>query len=377
VATTLGTALPAWAESSPGQSAGKTLILIELKGGNDGLNTIVPYSDPTYYKARPKLAIARDKVVQLTERAGLHPALEPLMPGWQAGEMAIVQGLGYPQPNRSHFRSIAIWESGSSSSEVLTDGWLLPLLSGERTSAPTDAVVLGSSSGPVAGPGVRVISVGRPGLLKQLSKLPERKATHHNSPALAHVLNVEEQSRQAALQLRRKMSGSPEIKTKFPNDRFGRSMQLAATVIAAGLDIPLIKLELSGFDTHTQQLGTHQRLLQQLAEGVAALRSALIDQNMWDKTLVMTYSEFGRRVAENGSAGTDHGTAAPHILWGGSVKGGLYGKAPSLTRLESGDLRFTTDYRSLYQTVGRDWFGKADYTLPGGGFGQVGCLNRV
>jgi uncharacterized protein (DUF1501 family) len=379
VAGVLGAAtLPrAWAGPISDQAAGRTLLLIELKGGNDGLNTLIPYTDAAYYKARPKLAIPRDRQLQLSDRLALHPALEPLLPGWQAGQMAVVQGLGYPQPNRSHFRSIDIWETGSGSAEVLSDGWLLPILSGYQTSAPADALVLGRGSGPVYGPGLRVINVGRPGLLKQLSKLPERTGSHYNSPALAHVLSVEEQSRQAALQLRRRLSGTPNIKQAFPQTRFGKSMQLAANVITAGLDIPLIKLELDGFDTHIQQAVSHHKLLQQLAESVAALRSALMEQGAWDRTLVMTYSEFGRRVAENGSGGTDHGTAAPHLLWGGQVKGGIYGQAPSLTNLDAGDLRFTTDYRSLYQTVARDWFGKVGYALPGGGFGHIGCLKMA
>ena len=363
----------AWAGSVPA----KTLVLIELKGGNDGLNTLVPYTDSTYYRLRPRLAIPRDRQLQLTDRFGLHPALEPLMPGWKRGEMAVVHGLGYPQPNRSHFRSIEIWESGSGSEEIINTGWLSPLLSGYQSAAPADAVVLGSGSGPVAGAGVRTIHVARPGLLKQLSKLPKRRATDYASPALAHVLEVEEQGRQAALQLRRKLKRAPAMQQGFPQDQFGKSMQMTASVIAAGLDIPLIKLELNGFDTHTQQAGTHQRLLQQLAKSVAALRASLIKQGAWDRTLIMTYSEFGRRVAENGNGGTDHGTAAPHFLWGGKVRGGLYGETPSLGSLDKGDLRHTTDYRSLYQTVARDWFGSADYKLPGGRFEHINCLKKA
>lgn len=363
----------AWAGSTPA----KALVLIELKGGNDGLNTLVPFADPTYYRLRPRLAIPRDKQLQLTDHFGLHPALESLMDGWKAGEMAVVQGLGYPQPNRSHFRSIEIWDSGSGSAEIINTGWLSPLLTGYQSSAPTDAVVLGSGSGPVAGAGVRVIHAARPGLIKQLSKLPKRRAVDYSRPALAHVLKVEEQGRQAALQLRRKLKRSPAIQQSFPQTQFGKSMKMAASVITAGLDIPLIKLELNGFDTHTQQAGTHQQLLQQLAQGVAALRTALIKHGAWDRTLVMTYSEFGRRVAENGNAGTDHGTAAPHFLWGGKVKGGLYGEAPSLKNLDNGDLRYTSDYRSLYQTVARDWFGKSNYSLPGGSFSHIDFLKRV
>jgi uncharacterized protein (DUF1501 family) len=355
----------------------KTLVLIELKGGNDGLNTLVPFTDSTYYRLRPRLAVPRDKQLQLTDRFGLHPALESLMPSWDGGEMAVIQGLGYPQPNRSHFRSIEIWDSGSGSEEIISTGWLSPLLTGYQSSAPTDAVVMSSGSGPVAGAGVRVIHAARPNLIKQLSKLPKRRAVDNSRPALAHVLKVEEQGRQAALQLRRKLKRAPTIQQNFPQGEFGESMQTAAKVITAGLDIPLIKLELNGFDTHTQQAGTHQQLLQQLSQGVAALRSALIKQGLWDRTLIMSYSEFGRRVAENGNGGTDHGTAAPHFLWGGKVKGGLYGAMPLLSDLDSGDLRYTIDYRSLYQTVARDWFGNADYKLPGGRFADIDCLKTV
>jgi len=382
-----GTLLPAPSRAAPRAAAmpdrtrDRTLVLVELKGGNDGLDTLIPFRDPDYYRLRPRLAVAKDQVLPLADDQGLHPGLEPLMPLWQAGEMAVIQGLGYPEPNRSHFRSIAIWETGSGSERVLTDGWLRPVLadhSGPWSRAspdvPADALVLGRSSGPVAGTGLRVIHIDRPGTMRTWMRAPARPPVASDSPALAHVLAVEAQSREAAAALARRIEQPIARMDAVPGGRFGRTLALTAAVVAAGLGIPVIKLELNGFDTHTNQAATRRRLLQDLAEGVAAMRKALIDKGAWDRVLVMTYSEFGRRAAENGSGGTDHGTAAPHFLWGGRVKGGLLGEAPSLRRLVGGDLVHTTDYRSLYQTVATGWLGDRDFALPGGRFSVLDCL---
>ncbi len=375
---------PSQGVRAAGQVPGRTLVLVELKGGNDGLNTLIPFRDAAYHRLRPRLAIAADQVLPLTDQQGLHPALKPLMPLWEAREMAVIQGLGYPEPNRSHFRSIAIWETGSGSGRVLTDGWLLPVLAGNRgrssvaaADVPADALVLGRSSGPVAGPGLRVIHIDRRGTMRRWIRAPDRPQRVTDSLALAHVLKVEAQSHQAAVELQRRLRRPVAPMEGFPDGRFGRALELAATVIAADPAIPVIKLELNGFDTHTNQAATHQRLLGELGEGVAAMRKALADKGAWDRALVMTYSEFGRRAAENGSGGTDHGTAAPHFLWGGRVKGGILGEAPALRRLEGGDLVYTTDYRSLYRTVATVWLGDRHPAPPGGSFPVLDCLRRA
>jgi uncharacterized protein (DUF1501 family) len=281
-------------------SGRKLLVLIELKGGNDGLNTVVPYADPLYYRLRPRVALSRDAVLPVSERAALHPALEPLMPLWQNGQLAIVQGLGYPQFNLSHFRATEIWDTASDARRYLRDGWVA------RAFARSDAgrvmrgggLVVGSAEhGPLAGAGCTV--------------------TTSVSSSIGAVLRAQRM-----------------------------------------LDAAVIRITLNGFDTHFNQRERHAALLAQFAQGIDALRASLVEFGLWNDTLVMTVSEFGRRPRENDTAGTEHGSSAPHFVTGGRVRGGLYGAPPSLSQLDgNGNLPMAVDFRRLYATVLRSWWG--------------------
>ena len=334
----------------------RLLVLVELKGGNDGLNTVVPFADPLYATLRPRIAIGRDQVLQLDERTGLHPSLEPLAPLWRGGELAVVQGVGYPRANLSHFRSIEIWETASKSDEFLQQGWLARAF----TMAPpprefaADAVVVGSSEmGPFAGSGARTIALSNTEQFLRQAKLAVPAGQSHN-PALSHILRVESDILQAASGL----NASRNFLTVFPDGAFGNAVRTAAQVAASPMPVAVIKLSLGSFDTHSGQLGTHARLLKELADGLVALKSALHEIGRWSETLVMTYAEFGRRPRENLSAGTDHGTANAHFLLGGYVKGGLYGQPPELNRLDgNGNLPFAVDFRDIYATVLERWWG--------------------
>ncbi|MBL0125725.1 MAG: DUF1501 domain-containing protein [Betaproteobacteria bacterium] len=341
------------------------LILIELKGANDGLNTVIPYADPAYASLRPRLAIARDQVLQLSEREGLHPALQPLMSMWDKKELAVVQGLGYPQPNLSHFRSIEIWDTASKSEEYLDAGWLartFALAPAPRNYA-ADGVVVGSSDmGPLSGQGVRTIALADTAQFLRNAKLAQANSDQRNA-ALKHILAVEAEIIHAAAKLNTNFA----FKTEFPRNAFGNQVRTAAQLVASKAGIASIRLTHAGFDTHANQLGTHANLLKDLAEGVAALKSALGELNRWDSTLIMTYAEFGRRPKENQSGGTDHGTANVHFLAGGRVKGGLFGEAPQLTRLDgNGNLPFAVDFRSMYATVIDKWWSGDSAQVLGG-----------
>lgn len=347
----------------PGGRYDRLLILIELKGGNDGLNTLIPYADAEYRRLRPCLAIAREQIVQLTESAGLHPALAGLKPLWDGGELAWVQGLGYPEPNLSHFRSIEIWDSASDSQEYLADGWLarqfkqLPppaSFAAEGVSVATDDL------GPLSG--ARAISLSDPAQFVNRARLVSESTATANG-ALAHILKVGGDIRTAAEGL----NSRAEFKVEFPRHRFGQSCQTVARV-AAGRNVAVLRISHGGFDTHANQLNSHERLLRELSEGLTALRAALIEQGLWERSLIMSYAEFGRRAQENGNGGSDHGTAAPHFALGGSVKGGLFGQAPSLARLEGGNLVHTVDFRSLYATVIERWWGADSQRVLGGRF---------
>ncbi len=347
----------------------RLLILIELKGGNDGLNTVVPYADENYYALRPRLAVRRDDVLQLDERTGLHPALKPLLPLWQARELAIVQGVGYPQPNLSHFRSIEIWDTASRSDEYLSEGWLGRLFAAQPAPAgfAADGVAVGGADlGPLAGTGARTIALSDPESFLRQARLANPAGAKRNA-ALAHILKVEADIVQAASQL----NAGTAFRTEFPRGPFGNAVRTAAQLAANGAGIAAIRISLGNFDTHQNQPGQHQRLLGELAEGIAALKSALVEIARWDSTLLMTYAEFGRRPQENNSMGTDHGTASAHFVAGGQVRGGLYGQAPQLGALEGGNLRHAVDFRSLYATAIERWWGADSARTLGGRFERL------
>ena len=338
----------------------KILVLIELQGGNDGLNTLIPYADPHYRKLGPKLAIHRDKVLTLNETIGLHPACTGLYDIWQENQLAIVQGLGYPSPNRSHFRSIEIWETASDSDEILQAGWLAPFLNGFGTSntATPSALVLGQDAGPLAGsPHNTVILSNMKRFLRQAKMLQELEKTSSN-PSLRHILSVQNSMQNAATGFARALENAPDSALPFPSTQLGRQLATVCRLIRNHSGVRVYKLGIGSFDTHANQKHKHAALLQELSDAVSAFSSAMQTAGWWENILVMTYSEFGRRARENGSRGTDHGTAAPHFVTGGLVRGGLYGETSSLSDLENDDLKFTVDFRSMYRTVQSDWLGE-------------------
>jgi uncharacterized protein (DUF1501 family) len=338
------------------QSSGyrRLLVLVELKGGNDGLNTVVPYTDDAYYRLRPRIGIRPDDVLQLDARTGLHPALKPLLPLWEARELAIVQGVGYPHPNLSHFRSIEIWDTASRSDQYLPEGWLARAFAGYPVPAQFAAggvAVGGADMGPLAG-GTRAIALTDPEVFLRQARLANPVGKGRNS-ALDHILRVEAGIVEAAARL----DAGVKFQTEFPRGPFGNAVRVAAQLAANPSGFAAIRLSLAGFDTHQNQPNVHQRLLGELAGGLVALKSALVEAKRWDSTLVMTYAEFGRRPQENNSNGTDHGTASAHFVAGGRVKGGLYGEAPRLAELDGGNLRHAVDFRSLYATALERWWG--------------------
>jgi len=348
-----------------GEPRRKLLVLVELKGGNDGLNTVIPYADPQYAALRPRLAIARDQVVQLTQSTGLHPALAPLKDLWDRRELAVLQGVGYPEPNLSHFRSIEIWDTASRSDEYLEQGWLARAfaLSPSPPDFAADGVVVGPNAmGPLSGKGARAIALSNPEQFLRNARLAHDEGTSSNA-ALAHILRVEHDVTLSAQRLR----AGRTFATEFPRTAFGASAGTAAQLAANEAGIAVVRVSLGSFDTHANQLATHANLLKQLAEGLVALRGALVEAGRWDATVVATYAEFGRRPRENQSGGTDHGTASAHLVLGGRVKGGLYGPAPALDRLDgNGNPPFAIDFRDYYATFLERWWGIDAHAVLGG-----------
>jgi len=334
------------------ERSGNTLILVELKGGNDGLNTVVPYSDPLYYEYRPSLGLKENEIVKINNELALHHSMEGLMPLWEKKQCAIILGIGYDNPNLSHFRSIEIWDTASESDEYVREGWLNSYFKSNKMSRQdafiARGLVLGGSSGPLALLPETLQIRNLKKFLRKSTKISTDSHANVTNRALKKLIDTENIIAQAAdnIKLHLKPLNAPN---GFPKNYFSNQLALAAQVIQSNLGIPVIKVSLRGFDTHARQKVTHARLLKQLTEGFVNLESALAATGHWQKTTIMTYSEFGRRPKENGSAGTDHGTAAPHFLLGGSVKGGLFGKQPQLAHLDSGNLKYTTHFKQLYK----------------------------
>jgi uncharacterized protein (DUF1501 family) len=348
----------------------RLLILLELRGGNDGLNTVVPVDDGRYFDLRPRIALLDDAVVAFDRSLTLHRSLAPLRPLWDAREMAVIEGVGYPQPNLSHFRSIEIWDTASASNEVLQQGWLARAARAEAFARfAADGVVIGAADlGPLAG-GARAISLSDPERFARQARLAKDGETEARG-ALAHVLQVESDVVHAAMQLRPDVT----LQTEFPRTAFGAAVQHAAA-IASTRKVPVIRVTLAGFDTHQNQVNTHAQLLHQIGEGVVALRAALQEVGLWDDTLVLTYSEFGRRPHENASGGTDHGTAGAMFAFGKRTNAGRLGAPPALARLDAnGNLPFAVDFRSVYATVLDNWFGLDSERVLGHRFAPVPLL---
>jgi uncharacterized protein (DUF1501 family) len=363
----------AFAAAPPGANYRNLLVLIELKGGNDGLNTLIPYTDTAYYALRPKIAIARDTVVQLSDRAGLHPSLAPLLPMWRERQLAVLQGVGYADPNLSHFRSIEIWDTASKPDEYLTDGWL----SRAFAAAPVprafaaDGVIIGSNDlGPLAGSGTRAVALANTDQFLRRARLASPAGESRNK-ALEHILKVEADIVQAAAHLDARYA----FKTEFPATGFGNAIKTASQVIANPGGVAVVRVTLSGFDTHGGQPATQARLLSEVAQGIVALKSALDELDRWNDTLVLTYAEFGRRPKENLSNGTDHGTANVHFALGGRVAGGFYGEAPALERLGGdGNTGYALDFRNVYATVLERWWNVPSAPALRSRFTPVGFL---
>ena len=330
------------------------LLLVELKGANDALNTLVPIDDDNYRKLRPNIALKTADTIALGDGFAMHKALKPLMKHWSAGEMAWLHGLGYSNPNRSHFRSIEIWESGSDSDDYDTEGWLSKLYT-TRTDHLT-GVVIGSDAGPMAGETLDTLVMEDAKSYEALAKRLKAVRAETSNNALSRILDVQNNVQQNAKSVIQTLNGGQSSKTTFPKNKFGQQLEQAAHLVRNDLGASIYKVELGSFDTHRGQLKSQDRLLKQLAQGLSAFAEEMKQHGQWDNVVVMTYSEFGRRASENKSGGTDHGTAAAHFVMGGRVRGGFHGAAPRLDQLDNnGDLIYTSDFKSLYNTVATQW----------------------
>ena len=334
------------AQQRPLAEGSGVLVILTMYGGNDGINTVIPYADNAYHDARPELAYAPNDVLNLDGRLGLNPALKGLAQQWNSRKLAIVRGVGYPQPDHSHFRSMDIWQTASPSEPVPT-GWIGRWLDATGND-PLRAVNIGSVLPPLA--------VGEKCTAAALSASEKPESADrfaatmdalgaddpNDTPAMAAVCDAYRATRTTDTTFSDiKPSGAK------PNALAGQ-LSMVASAIKAGVPTRVYAVNLGGFDTHADERGTQQRLLQTFDEAVTPFLQQMAGDRYGKNVVLMAYSEFGRRVKANASQGTDHGTAGPVFVAGTPVRGGFYGDEPSLTDLDHGDLKPTTDFRDVY-----------------------------
>ena len=337
--------------------SGRRLVLIELSGANDGLNTIIPNNDHRYRELRPNIGLDKSETISLSNDFGLHEAMKPMGRLWESGEMAVVHGLGYPGANRSHFKSIALWETGGDGTAAGRTGWLTEDVENMPGQDQLEAhgISLDGGMGIFSSPSGVWLSMTSAQQFMELTsdEVPKTKTENQALQMLldrAHTLNSSMES------ISKKLKKSYAREFRIEGGDLGAQFSRAILLINAGINSPILKVKIGGFDTHEGQPWRHRNRLRKLARAIEGFSKALKQINQWDNTLIMTYSEFGRRAAENYTEGTDHGTAAPHFLLGGSVKGGFWGVHPDLGNLNDGDMVFTMDYRSVYERILGDWF---------------------
>ncbi|MBU0655061.1 MAG: DUF1501 domain-containing protein [Gammaproteobacteria bacterium] len=343
--------LPEQAAATAGQ---RVLVLVRLAGGNDGLNTLIPYTDPLYYKLRPKIAVPRHRVLDIGQGVSLNPYLAALKPSWEAGEMAFIQGVGYPHTDLSHFRSCDIWETGTSVGEYSPDGWLAQVMPGYKQGL--HGIVIGESMGPLAGKDCHAIAMQSPQVFLSQVNMLDAIPVSRQTPALAHLTNVQNQLYNTGQQLSNKLKRSVPLGVNFATSDIGRDLESVAKMILSGVDAAVYVVTLDGFDTHSGQINMQSNLLNRLAGALNSFSTSMKKGGRWNDVLLVTYSEFGRRVQENHGGGTDHGSASVQLVMGGKVRGGIYGDAPRLNELDAGgNLHVTQDYRAVYGSLAQNW----------------------
>ena len=379
-----------------GQRAGsdpsRVLVLVVMGGGNDGLNTVIPYGQGTYYDARPTISVPQSQVLPLSGAMGLHPSLHSLLPFYQQGQLGIVQGVGYPNPVLSHFRSMAIWQSGQPDVEGTT-GWLGRYLDQTATRAddPLRAVAIGADVPLVLagqrGGGLALASVpsfnlqGDPGDPGDMAALRTALgALYADAPADAAygVLRADLTTAYGAVaEVQKAGQGyAPGAGVRYPASGFAQNLQLIVRLLAGGVRTQIFTVGLGGFDDHANEHASYAGLLADFSDALAAFQADLQAHGLAGRVLTVCFSEFGRRVRENASGGTDHGTAGPMFLLGGAVHGGLYGDAPNLGKLDpTGDLQYSIDFRNVFGTVVDRWLDGPAKAVFGGTYGGMDLLH--
>jgi len=384
------------------------LVVLQLAGGNDGMNTVIPYADDAYYKARPVIGIPKNTVIPLNDYVGLNPKLVGLKGLYDQGHLSIVQGVGYPNPNRSHFRSTEIWQTASDADVSLPDGWLGRYFDSCCKGAdPTVGVAIGNQvPQSFAAEEPTGVSFSRPEQYRwvdgdnsgasqnvyremnepemdpamldandggSVDSIPGAAAVSRHESTLEFLQRTAldaQMSSDKILSIAKKYPAS----VSYPRTALGDSLSLVGRMIAGGLATRVYYVSQGGYDTHTNETPTHTRLMGELNDALVAFAQDMTAQGNFGRVMVMSFSEFGRRVTQNASNGTDHGAAAPMFVMGGGVKAGLLGKYPSLDALNAGDLAYNVDFRSVYATVLDKWLRAPSKEVLGRQFPLMGLV---
>lgn len=391
----LGPSIPQFLAAASAQAAeskrsgDNVLVVVQLAGGNDGINTVVPYADPEYKKNRFALALDKGQLLKIDDHVGFHPSLKGLSGLLEKGRLSILQGIGYPNPDRSHFASMDIWHTARLEPTRRTEGWVGRYLdaNAKRDGRDTPCLHLGSERQPLAvlARDIRVPSVRSLDNFKielggdeALARAVSATATAQRA-AGNELLGFLKTSNEAALVSSKQVHDALkryDTPVAYPGSSLAEQLKLVAQLIDAGMSTRIYYLSLDGFDTHSDQGEAHAALLTEWGSAVGAFVEDLAHHGHADRVMVMSFSEFGRRVKENASAGTDHGAAAPMFLAGGKVKPGLIGKHPSMTDLDDGDLKFHTDFRQVYAGILEDWLGCDSAAILGKQFAKVPVLAK-
>jgi uncharacterized protein (DUF1501 family) len=383
-------------DGAPGRRRGRILVVVQLDGGNDGLNTVVPFRDDAYRRARPHLALPAAGLHRLNADLALHPSLAGLMQLHERRQLAVVQSVGYPNPNRSHFESMATWHTARLDPRRDTPGWLARCIDRNFAAAGGDAPALHVGEGvlpqALTGGGRHVPGIASPEQLRRRLGLPDRDEARRQRSALDEVGARQRGGPGSLLQFVERTSLVTYASSARLEDALrtggaaagypefyglARRLRLIAQLIKVGLDTAIYYTQLGGFDTHAGQLNTHANLLREVGDSLRAFLEDLDRAGECGRVLVLVFSEFGRRLEENGSGGTDHGTAAPVLLLGRGVQPGVHGPNPDLAHLDDGDPRFAVDFRRLYATALGHWLGCTAEPVLAGHFEPLPILQAA
>lgn len=352
----------------------KVVVILQLSGGNDGLNTVIPVRNDIYYRNRPRLGIEKAKALSLTDEVGLHPELKAFADAYHDGSLGILNSVGYPNPDRSHFRSMDIWHSGSNSNEYISTGWIGRYLDAQCNgcSKPTQALEVDDvlslalkgeqTNGLAFKDPARLFGTSNEKFFKDISR---QHGDHHDEKPVDYLYKTMAETLSSADYIFKQSRVHPST-FDYPNTDLGKSLKTIASLIYSEINTKVYYVSLGSFDTHINQEAQQQRLFREMNGAVDSFIKDLKANNRFNDVLFFTFSEFGRRVAQNASSGTDHGTANNMFLLGGGLKEkGIINPLPDLADLDEGDLKYKIDFKNVYATVLNKWLGADDQKILG------------